>query len=246
MSINSSISWSKINDYLVEAGSSANTDEFIGRTLHNIGRIIPFDINGLFVTVDTTGKLSSWQSVIEYEKWVQIFINRYWHFMPDVRREMVISADWNSYRNNEFVNDFLKPQGIRYSIGVFNIGSTASHTASFALFRSGNYRQFSETEQTTCSILQTHLTNLFSLLSKLNRPEKETFYFAELIRDCKLLSKREVEVAVLLCQRLTIPEIATKLLISSRTVEFHIINIYEKMKVRSRRELLIKLVETKE
>ena len=71
------------------------------------------------------------------------------------------------------------------------------------------------------------------------------FYTGELACGCKVLSKREAEVAALLCQRLTMAEIATKLFINRRTVEFHIANIYEKLKVRNRRELVLKLIGSK-
>jgi DNA-binding CsgD family transcriptional regulator len=67
-------------------------------------------------------------------------------------------------------------------------------------------------------------------------------YVGELVCDIKILSKREAEVAALLCKRLNAVEIVTVLLISPRTVEQHIANIYEKMKVRNRRGLLLKLL----
>ncbi|MGJ1410549.1 response regulator transcription factor [Sphingobacterium thalpophilum] len=57
----------------------------------------------------------------------------------------------------------------------------------------------------------------------------------------EMLSPRETEVATMLCQRLTAREIADKLFISDRTVDKHRENIYFKVGVHSRDQLLEKL-----
>ena len=62
-------------------------------------------------------------------------------------------------------------------------------------------------------------------------------------RNCDhyLLTPRETEIAVLLCHRLKRREIAEQLFISERTVDKHSENIFLKVGVTSREELLIKL-----
>jgi DNA-binding NarL/FixJ family response regulator len=50
------------------------------------------------------------------------------------------------------------------------------------------------------------------------------------------LTRREREVLTLLCQRLTDPEIAERLCLSSRTVESHVRNILAKLGAENRRE----------
>ena len=57
----------------------------------------------------------------------------------------------------------------------------------------------------------------------------------------KLLSQREEEVIALLLQGKSNKEIALLLGISKRTVEFHLTNIYAKLHVNSRVELILKL-----
>lgn len=103
-------------------------------------------------------------------------------------------------------------------------------------------RQMSQREQAILFSLRPHLLNLYSIHAKLTDQTRGHLFAAELAADCRLLSKREAEIARLLCQRLSAAEIATKLLISPYTVQRHIANIYEKLKVGNRRQLLIKML----
>jgi DNA-binding CsgD family transcriptional regulator len=245
MSNNSIIPWVKIYDYLAELGSVGTMDEFVDQALKAISRIIPHDANGLFINTDKLGRVLSWKTTSDSEKWLIPFNNYYYQTMPDIEGQDIVTVDWNQYQNKEYTNDFIKPQGLRYTIGIFRLGGRVEEAIAFSVHRTKNSRHFNETEQQICRIIQPHLINLVTLLSKKNRQSNEGYYYAELIRDCKLLSKREAEIAALLYQQFTAPEIATKLLISRRTVEGYIANIYEKLKVRNRRELLIKLTYQK-
>lgn len=51
------------------------------------------------------------------------------------------------------------------------------------------------------------------------------------------LTRREREVAELICQRLTNPQIAARLVLSPKTVEIHASNIFRKLGVSSRGEV---------
>jgi non-specific serine/threonine protein kinase len=59
------------------------------------------------------------------------------------------------------------------------------------------------------------------------------------------LTKREVQVLCLLSQGLTYKEIAYRLVISSRTVDTHLINIYNKLGVKSRSATMVYSIEQK-
>ncbi len=53
------------------------------------------------------------------------------------------------------------------------------------------------------------------------------------------LSKREAEVAELVSQGLSNKEVANKLFVTEKTVKFHLTNIYKKMNVKSRAQLIV-------
>ncbi|MER2490493.1 helix-turn-helix domain-containing protein [Catenovulum sediminis] len=59
------------------------------------------------------------------------------------------------------------------------------------------------------------------------------------------LSKRETEVVELILLGLTNKAIAEQLYVSERTVKFHCSNVYEKMRVSNRLELILELSEGK-
>ena len=55
----------------------------------------------------------------------------------------------------------------------------------------------------------------------------------------KGLSNRETEVAELLTQGLPNKEIANRLFVTEKTVKFHLTNVYKKMNVKSRSQLIV-------
>src|SRR4030065_1522913 len=55
----------------------------------------------------------------------------------------------------------------------------------------------------------------------------------------KGFSRREVDVAELFSKGLTNKEVGNKLFVTEKTVKFHLTNIYKKMNVRSRAQLIV-------
>ena len=53
----------------------------------------------------------------------------------------------------------------------------------------------------------------------------------------KNLSKREVEVVMLVLQGLTNREVANNLCVAEKTVKFHLTNVYKKMKISRRSQI---------
>lgn len=55
----------------------------------------------------------------------------------------------------------------------------------------------------------------------------------------KGLSRREAEVAVLVSKGLRNKEVADQLFIEEKTVKFHLTNVYKKMKIKARAQLIV-------
>ena len=54
----------------------------------------------------------------------------------------------------------------------------------------------------------------------------------------KTLSKREIEVVMLVLQGLTNREVANNLCVAEKTVKFHLTNVYKKMKISRRSQII--------
>lgn len=69
--------------------------------------------------------------------------------------------------------------------------------------------------------------------------QKIAFHSMDTSLNLDKLTKREIEILVLVCSGLTSQEISEKLFISSKTVETHRTNIFRKANVRNTAELII-------
>jgi DNA-binding CsgD family transcriptional regulator len=74
--------------------------------------------------------------------------------------------------------------------------------------------------------------------------DERQYYPFELSENCKMLSQREAEIVTLICHRMTVTQIAAQLEISPRTVESYLNNIYKKLQVKNKRQLVIKILKT--
>lgn len=73
-------------------------------------------------------------------------------------------------------------------------------------------------------------------------PNQNTGEEARMLKDVLIkegLSNREAEVAELVTQGLSNKEVANRLFVTEKTVKFHLTNIYKKMNVKSRAQLIV-------
>jgi DNA-binding CsgD family transcriptional regulator len=82
-----------------------------------------------------------------------------------------------------------------------------------------------------------HIPGLWYCKNRLSQVKYKKSYF-------KLLTKRENEVAMEICNGLKYEDIANKLFISLSAVKKHTYNIYRKLEIKNNRELI--LLKTKE
>jgi DNA-binding CsgD family transcriptional regulator len=160
---------------------------------------------------------------------------------PDMRYSQ---EDWRQrkYNRNEFTVEFIRRiMHIDMSAGIIIVKPSDGWRTMFGLSRTAR-RRLSDRAVWFMSELQPHLANFCSIYRQFPALPEECIWAAELADDCRLLSRREAQVASLLCKRLRPAQITSVLLVSPRTVERHIENNYGKLQVRSRNELLKKLL----
>ncbi|HHU81815.1 MAG TPA: helix-turn-helix transcriptional regulator [Firmicutes bacterium] len=237
--------WTKINNFLVRVGAERTVQGFQRTILSQIGDLVPYDASAAWFEMGPTCPLKLCDALGISEEWVTAHNKYYYKIAPpdaDLERKKVSFANYKLFRRHtEYYQDFLRPLGIRYGAGI--ILHDLRGKPSLTLCLTDPKYNYEKDRQIPLFLetIQPHLENYYSYFNLISEQSSNEFYPAELQDGCKTLSKREAEVAGLLCQRLTIAEIASRLLLSPRTVESYVANVYEKLKVRNRRELLERL-----
>jgi DNA-binding CsgD family transcriptional regulator len=87
-----------------------------------------------------------------------------------------------------------------------------------------------------------HLVNICTILNKSKALTQPNKVVEAKVPDDQTLTKKEAQVVLLLCQGKGTGEIATELCISSLAVYKHVENIFKKLQVQNRQQLLLKLL----
>lgn len=246
MAYQTELPWPKIYDYLTEVSAEPDLESFFYKAIERLTDLVPYD-SSFAVLFDENGYITPNVFVKEIpEKSLREYLE-YYQFIDSCRFGEHAStrtnyAEWKSsiYRNNEFYADFIRPLNYSCSSGILLRNQQGGVGLTIGLNRVDG-RGLTVRELQILETIQPYLENLFWLYQKIDHLKTDLVYTSRFSRGCKFLTKREREIASLLHRHLTAAEIATKLLVSRRTVEFHIMNIYEKLKVKTRRELILKL-----
>ena len=235
----------KVNDFLVEVGAERTVQNFKSIILKRIGDMVPYDVAVAWLEMGQTCPIKMCDSLRVPQKWITAHNEYYYKIAPgyaDLNIKKVTYSNYKLYQDTEYYQDFLHPLGIRYGMGI--ILHDLRGNPSLTLYITDSKHNYEKDRKVSFLLetIQTHLENYYSFLNLISNQSINEFHIVELQDGCKTLSKREAEIVGLLCRRLTIAEIASQLLISPRTVESYIYNIYQKLKVRNRRELLLKLM----
>jgi DNA-binding CsgD family transcriptional regulator len=237
--------WMKINDFLVRVGAERTVQDFKRIILKHIGDLIPYDASVAWFEMGPTCPIKLCDYLGISEKWVIAHNEYYYKIAPayaDLNIKKVTFSNYKLHQDTEYYQDFLRPLGVRYGTGIILHDSRGNPSLTLCItdskYNYGKDRQISFLLET----MQPHLENYYSFLNLISNQSINEFYIAELEDGCKTLSKREAEVAELLCQRLTMTEIAAKLMLSPRTVQSYVENIKDKLGVRTKREILEKLL----
>lgn len=247
--------WNKIHEFLLDCGSAESPSKLAVKALTGIGRLVPYDQGRAYsispdleVYDDYLLQVNTKWSAAYYEYYSQILDKKYGLGMKTMQvADLLIPGaksgayfDWTHREDDEFLADYLRPQGIRYSLGfgLFDMDSTCKRT--LTLDRIGK-AGFSKREIGIMSLVVPHIESLH-----------RNFYIGA-DNECSIgrmgsresLTKRESEISDLLCKGFPPEKIATNLSLSRATVYKHISHIHTKMGVSSRQELLVKLFNKK-
>lgn len=244
--------WEKINDYLLRLENIEQPKEICIEATKNLNNLIPYDQARIYFINDNGIVLDNVLFNVD-RKWNEIYL-KYYSKIENGRYSISSSIEerefpipeingglrnWPSYETDEFISNYIQPQGLTYCLGFSLIVSDNVTKCIFSLDRTRNKR-YSEKEISIIKIIQTHLENFYgNLFASTNRSNK--FFKTEMS-----LTKREIEIAELLCKGMTPLKISNELYISKSTVYKHIANMHDKLKVSNRQELILKLLHLKD
>ena len=245
------IPWNEINDFLLDIGKIRDPRSFCVQMIEKIDRIIPYDQAWIFF-MNENGTVYDEVSFGVEDRWREVY-HEYYSKLQDGRfsvqmfggrnRDSIATLqgnvyDWRNFSGSEFIADYIKPRGLTASAGYVFHNANHFIKTTYSIDRT-NKGGFSEKEIQIMNIIQKHLDNLHINLF-MNVGSSYEYFSRQELYDC--LTRREIEIADLLCKGLTPEKISSNLVISLSTVYRHIANMHEKLEVSNRQELLLRLM----
>lgn len=140
--------------------------------------------------------------------------------------------------NTKLYRDIYKKQGIHYALRSYLVHN-GTLVGNISLFNSKNAGDFDEKSAHIVDIMAPHIAmKLGELLEKETTSEKPAKHPSYDTMKKLTLTAREQEIAAAVLQGFSDREIADKLCISSSTFKKHIYNIYKKMNVNNRPQMI--------
>jgi DNA-binding CsgD family transcriptional regulator len=152
--------------------------------------------------------------------------------IPD--RPALFSTSDAKFRGTEFGEDWCRPLKARWSSGFRSFDKQGRLSALLILYRESRSQPFQDGDLDILEAVQSHIVNL----ARHANTRAQDADLGERVRELGRLSPRENEIAILLCTGLRTKAIASELFISEATAYRHIHNIFEKLGIGSRQELV--------
>ena len=249
--------WNGINDFLLSLGSHVTVRELYAAMINGIQELIPFDNSGVLIEFRHNASPAIINAVGIEEKWRHVFNDsiieiscpendKFRSSAPGTDPDATYSANYrelmkHGFRKDTYLNEFIAPQGIRFSAGLVITDHENRPVSTLVINRSGSGRMFSGAELDVMRIIQPHIANYYATASILEQFRRLPVLLSETEAHSRVLSKRESEIVYLLARRHRPAEIAAEMNISILTVRKHIRHIYEKLEVTDRHQLFQKV-----
>ena len=238
---------------ILECSQPISPRGFVVRFLELMKRACPYD-QAMVLFLDINGKVSGRYTVGIRDEWVDLYLNYYIHseeypqeiqLYQDLREtsDFCFSRiyDWNHFAKSEFITDYIQARGLKYSWGFCFFDMNGAYRVIISLDRTRS-DPFSDTERAS---LELALPILNKMYRNFYYQGMDTSRSAQSPWSSYHLTRRETEIANLLCQGMTVQNISNVLYIAVTTTYKHISNIYQKVGVSSQQELLVKMLNMK-
>lgn len=247
--------WEQINKMIGEMNRIRDIARFRREFLNLLGRLVAFDLADFYlndakspdrvrlvdpVVVSRFSQKFNEKFMLEYDRcYGQVDYVR-WVFSSHesvvYRESDLINSDMRA--KSAFYLDYLKPAGFVNVAGV-SIADRGACVGAITLYRTDRYSDFSDKDLYILEQLLPHLQNKLiaersAVEDSVDQSKNSSYY---LTHECKL-SRREIEILRLLCDGKNNSEISGLLSISVNTVKKHISNMFHKLNVDSRTQLI--------
>ncbi len=248
----SKVPWVKVHEYLLTVGSCRTIRDFAMADCREVEKLIPYDTTACMHllagrTYFDACLASACRSVATEE------YNTYYRMrqpgVPGVggnRADQAVGlllssnvVDWRKLQYLEYATDFMLPYRMCKSLSHV----VPAQQVALSIHRSRSSPDFADAEVTLLGVLNQHLNTYWPLLVErvkaASSPAGEDAGLHSARQEAARLglTQRETEIALLLSERRSMPEIADRLFISRRTVEKHAERIYAKLGVRKKMQV---------
>lgn len=235
--------WKFINEILLQIHGNDDIDSMRKEMFDMLQYIVKFDYGAFFLCKDdgVTNPIGYNISKEELEKDTSHIeeinpLKTLRGLMMDPKHPAIRVSEYiftEKLEDTEYYNLIWKPKRIRYSILV-GIGYKGRELGSINLYRIEDKNDFSDKDLEILNILKAHLNiRLYreNIPYRINPDESS-------LKTIYRLTDRETEIVELWIRGLTDNEISDRLAISKNTLKKHISNVFGKLEINSRVELL--------
>ena len=242
------IPWEQIYKMTLSCGNAHKLEDFSLKILSELSVLCPYD-QALVYFLNGNGNMYyqhlinmdvHWneQYLVHYSTVAENQYNYKREFRESIKFSPIQLREWEKEPASEFLNDYIRPMKLKYSLGIPLFDNYGRLRTLFALDRICRLR-YSEQELLFLKLVVPQLNNLHKNFFCYQKQENMT---SNVNWESLNLTQREIEVAKLLCEGASADNIGKTLYISTSTANKHIAHIYKKMKVSSKQELLFALL----
>ena len=236
--------WNIISEAIYTMNAESNLDKLRGDILAALDSLIPhtrsfFDLgqrqNNQVDFFDPLPRNMEKKYLDLYYDEYQYIDTMFWFFSQS-RTEVYRESDFVSTAMQEasaFYSGWLAPQDIHYSMGSMVVYNGVLY-GSVNLWRSKSQGDFTDEEVQIMTVINRHLSLRFGMWFPKGFHRRGTGSHLEALARLYHLTPREIEIAELIYEGLSIREIAEQLFVTENTVKKHSTHIFKKMKIDSR------------